>query len=183
MFWEVLVSSKLLVAYRVYVQSSSCSLSSLSSAFFSPSWKLNLIFYSRVLKFLCSGAFLAVLIFLSAVSSLIRGHLLFRRSSFHHGISGPFSSKWDWLSFAAHRRLLPSSYYVGFYWNNGHFCVLPRHEPDNLQGHCTISVFLGQMSRLYYTRFQSVFGVHGFRVLRPQESHIIAQFFCCPLVG
>jgi len=115
MFWEVLVSSKLLIAYQSYVQSSSCSLSSLSSAFFRQSSTLNLIFYSRVPKFFCSGAFLTVTVFLCAISSVIRGHLLFRSSSFHLGISGPFNNRWYSLSFAAHRRLLSSPYCVGFY--------------------------------------------------------------------
>ena len=45
-----------------------------------------------------------------------------------------------------------------FMCNDGHFCVLPRQTPGNLQGHRTISSLLGQTSHLHYTRFQSDFG-------------------------
>jgi len=46
----------------------------------------------------------------------------------------------------------------GFMCNDGHFCVLPRQTPGNLQGHRVISSLLGQISHLHYTRFQSDFG-------------------------
>ena len=46
----------------------------------------------------------------------------------------------------------------GFMCNNGRFCVLPRQTPGNLRGHRTISSLLGQLSHMYYTRFQSDFG-------------------------
>lgn len=67
----------------------------------------HLIFYARVLKFLCSVEFLTVSIFLIAISSLICSYLLFRTSSFHFCVSMHFKNRWDSLSSPVHWRHLP----------------------------------------------------------------------------
>ena len=176
MFWEILVSSKLLIAYRSCVQSNSCFLSSLSSACFSQSSKLSLIFYSRVPNFFCSGAFLTVTVFLCAISSVIRGICWWG--------TPPSTSAFldlsiiDGIRFPSLRvgNFCPLRIVWGFMCNDGHFCVLPRQTPGNLQGHRAIHICITHGSNL-------ILGVHGLRVLRPLESHTSAQFFCCLLVG
>ena len=92
MFWKLLFSSKLFMAYRSYVQSSSCSPPNLSSSFFTGFSHLHLIWYASVPKLLYSVAFLKVRNFPTAVFFFISGHLLFSISSHHIGLSGHFTT-------------------------------------------------------------------------------------------
>ena len=69
-----------------------------SSTFLALFSHLHLIMYARMLKFLCSVAVLTFSISLSAVSSLICDHLLFRSSSLHLCVPGHFNNRWDLFS-------------------------------------------------------------------------------------
>ena len=73
----------------------SCKLSSAFLVWFS---HLHILLHARLLKFLCSVAYLTTSIFLIALSSLICSALLFRISSLLFYLSGHFRNMWDSLS-------------------------------------------------------------------------------------
>jgi len=84
----------LFMAFQFYMQSRPYfPTSNISSAFFAWFPNLHLIFYARVPKYLNSVAFLIGSTFLSAVSSLIYGHLLHRNSSVHPCLAGYISNR------------------------------------------------------------------------------------------
>ena len=102
---KVLVLTGMYIVVQSYIQSHSCSLSNLSSAFLVGFPNLHLILYARVPNSLFNGT-LPVSIFLIAISSLISGHLIFRSSSLHLCVSGHFKNKYDSLCSPAHRTQL-----------------------------------------------------------------------------
>ena len=71
--------------------------SKLSSALFTWFSHLHLILYARFLKYLCSVEFLAVRIFLSVISLLTCGNLLYKSSPLQLCILGHFNKRWDLL--------------------------------------------------------------------------------------
>jgi hypothetical protein len=91
MIWNILLSSKLFIACRSYVQSSSPFLPNHISAFLVWFSQLHFILYARIPRCLYPVLFLIVSIFLSDIFSLIFSNLLFRTSSLHLSVTWHFN--------------------------------------------------------------------------------------------
>lgn len=128
MFWKLLFSSKLFIAYRSYIQSSSCSPPNLCYSVFTWFSHLHLILFERLPKFLCSLSFLTGRIFPITIYLLMCGHLLSSISSCHHYLSGHLKNRGYPISSIAHRKHLPillTPYLLG---NLNFFFIFNIHE-------------------------------------------------------